>query len=396
MSVTHGGRARNFAWTVEGGNLLIESESEMRHEYSLHDILTIIRSLRARFGENWIPLANNVEKMYAGTEIPGLGMTLYDQNLGNTTYAQGASYLGVVLEESDILKWNGEKKGIRWRLSNEVDDNDSLRDLLSKKVAVMGNVSSLIEIGFESVGSWYLLDGALRHDVEHLADASPALYAFVINKEIKYVGKTTKTLKQRLYGYQKPGPTQATNIKVESKIRACLESSISVHIMAYHDTNPAKIGQFQLNLPAGLEDDIIHQLSPEWNGADQNRKRKPKPINSDPIWAAKVKSKLKIEPNTMSKTTFIVTVGKTYYRQGFFNVPVDFSQYFGGHGQLIDLEVGAHFVIHAKINRTVNVNDTPRIMGGAALRDWFHSKLRQGEIVEVNVKSPNSITISKG
>lgn len=43
-------------------------------------------------------MANNVATMGAGTEKPGLDMSVMSIRQ-NTTYAQGASYLGVVLEE---------------------------------------------------------------------------------------------------------------------------------------------------------------------------------------------------------------------------------------------------------------------------------------------------------
>ena len=130
MATTHGGRSRDFDWKVRNKILVIESESGMHHEYSLREIFSIIRELRATFGERWIPLANNVEKMYWGTEKPGLGMTIFQNRPGDTMHAQGASYLGVVLERVGIFEWNDQKKGIAWRFRNDVDDVKSLERLL--------------------------------------------------------------------------------------------------------------------------------------------------------------------------------------------------------------------------------------------------------------------------
>jgi hypothetical protein len=46
--------------------------------------------------------------------------------------------------------------------------------------------------------------------------------------------------------------------------------------------------------------------------------------------------------------------------------------------------------VNAKINRTANMNGTPRIMGGVPLRAWFH----KGEPMRVvTVKVLNSTTI---
>lgn len=132
MSVTHGGRARKFDWSVKDRQLLIQSESGMQHSYSLDEVLTIVRSLHATFGEEWFPLANNVEKMYSGTEKPGLGSEIYRLRIGDTTHAQGASYLGVILEEVGVFEWNGEMRGICWRICNLTNDVESIEALLSK------------------------------------------------------------------------------------------------------------------------------------------------------------------------------------------------------------------------------------------------------------------------
>lgn len=130
MATTHGGRSRDFVWKLRDSDLVIHSSSGMNHEYSLREILSIIQELRATFGEGWIPLANNVEKMYSGTEIPGLGMAIYRLRPGDTMHAQGASYLGVVLERIGIFEWNGLKKGIAWRLQRNLTDIASLKSLL--------------------------------------------------------------------------------------------------------------------------------------------------------------------------------------------------------------------------------------------------------------------------
>ena len=51
----------------------------------------------------------------------------------NTTYAQGASYLGVVLEELGYLRWNGRSRGIGWRLTGEDGSEMGLGSRLKDK-----------------------------------------------------------------------------------------------------------------------------------------------------------------------------------------------------------------------------------------------------------------------
>lgn len=80
-----------------------------------------------------------------------------------------------------------------------------------------------------------------------------------------YVGKTTKTLKERLYGYQNPGSTQFTNIRGNAEILKALRAGKNVEIFALPDNGLLKYGGFLLDLAAGLEDSIINELKPAWN-----------------------------------------------------------------------------------------------------------------------------------
>jgi hypothetical protein len=72
--------------------------------------------------------------MYHGTEVAGLGSTIYRLCAGDTFHAQGASYLGVVLEEAGILEWNGRPRGIEWRLSNYPETVEALANALQMRV----------------------------------------------------------------------------------------------------------------------------------------------------------------------------------------------------------------------------------------------------------------------
>jgi hypothetical protein len=123
---THGGRARSFEWSLEGGTVQIKSESGMSHAYSLEEILAVLRLLDAHFRGNWFPLANNVEKLYHGEERYGLGGAIHQQKPGDTLHAQGASYLGVALERAGVFEWNGKKREIEWRICQMPQDKSEL------------------------------------------------------------------------------------------------------------------------------------------------------------------------------------------------------------------------------------------------------------------------------
>jgi hypothetical protein len=82
---------------------------------------------------------------------------------------------------------------------------------------------------------------------------------------VLYVGKTTQQLKKRLYGYQNPRSTQATNLRGNAAISKELSDGRSVIIYALPDNGLLKFGGFHLNLAAGLEDSLINDLRPPWN-----------------------------------------------------------------------------------------------------------------------------------
>ena len=91
------------------------------------------------------------------------------------------------------------------------------------------------------------------------------LYAFTSSDELLYIGKTTIALRDRMYQYQRPGPSQRTNIRVNSAIAELLKSGGTIEIYALPDTGEMEYRGFHLNLAAGLEDSLISELDPKWN-----------------------------------------------------------------------------------------------------------------------------------
>lgn len=82
-----------------------------------------------------------------------------------------------------------------------------------------------------------------------------------------YLGKTVRTLKERLYGYQNPGPTQSTNIKGNRLILEALGAKRTVSVYALPDNGLLHYGGLHVNLAAGLEDSLVLALKPAWNKA---------------------------------------------------------------------------------------------------------------------------------
>lgn len=120
MPNTRGGanKRRRFAWHYHPQleRITTTSEHGIVHTYRLDEIQHILQHLADHFGDAFFPLANNVQKLGADTERPGLGTAILAQQPGDTYHAQGASYLGVVLEQAGYFEWNRKQRGIAWRV----------------------------------------------------------------------------------------------------------------------------------------------------------------------------------------------------------------------------------------------------------------------------------------
>ena len=126
-------------------------------------------------------------------------------------------------------------------------------------------MDSLIDIGFRKVGRWLLSQAGIVFSLSDCADARNILYCFVCDGIVLYVGKTIQPLKNRMYGYQNPGPTQSTNIKGNRNISDLLAEGKQVTIYSLPDNSLLHFGVFHINLAAGLEDSIVKTLKPIWN-----------------------------------------------------------------------------------------------------------------------------------
>ena len=280
-------------------------------------------------------------------------------------------------------------------------------------------MNRLLNVGFELAGHWLLEDGRIRCELHRLATQANVLYAFVCDGRVMYVGKSTRQLSARMYGYANPGPTQLTNIANNRRIAALLDEGAAVDILVLPDSGLLHFGSFHLNLAAALEDDIIRQIRPPWNGSTKqdlvDRSSPPTaeehfqdsggdaaadadadgrildqasnvPSDHPPVAAA--------APGKHATMVLAFILQRTYFRTGFFNVGVDGSNRFGANGARIEIYRGSEVMpIIGYINRTANSNGTPRIMGGVGLRDWFQQVASIGDRMQVEVMSPESIRI---
>lgn len=131
---------------------------------------------------------------------------------------------------------------------------------------VIEDLELLLKIGFEKVGRWYLDQDSLNFQLDKYGNKSNILYAFIVQQNVKYIGKSTLELSKRMNGYKNPGLSQSTNIKINSKIKEYLQNGVGVEIYAFI---PKSIELFYegilVSIAAGLEDNLLTCIKPEWN-----------------------------------------------------------------------------------------------------------------------------------
>ena len=129
----------------------------------------------------------------------------------------------------------------------------------------MNPLQRLEHLGFVRCGEWRLDgDASIDFHLDFKPDGKNVLYSFVGDSEVLYVGKTVQGLHKRLYGYKRPGATQSTNIRANALIAEHL-ATCEVRIYVWACDGLMTYGGFRVDLAAGLEDSIVHELQPAWN-----------------------------------------------------------------------------------------------------------------------------------
>src|SRR2546426_73099 len=130
----------------------------------------------------------------------------------------------------------------------------------------MDSLNRLTAMGFIECGEWVAAEDQLVPKLLKCADSRNILYAFVVDGVIMYIGKTVQSFRARMQGYRTPGATQFTNVRNHQNLRTALGSGQRVAIYVLPDNGLLRYGGFHVNLAAGLEDALVRELQPPWNG----------------------------------------------------------------------------------------------------------------------------------
>jgi len=96
----------------------------------------------------------------------------------------------------------------------------------------------------------------------------------------------------------------------------------------------------------------------------------------------------------MKYPKYELTLHKTYYEKGFFNLGIDVDNYIKPNNGTIHIFLGeSKKEIIGRLNRDANLNSTPRIYGGNELKSWIQQHFNLKDLVLVYILSPNKIWI---
>lgn len=276
-------------------------------------------------------------------------------------------------------------------------------------------VETLLTIGFRDIGRWtraqressldYVLDSPNAKADGTLLDARNSLYAFVIANEVKYIGKTAWTVRERFVGYRNPGSRQRTNMRNNHNIRDALASGGDVRILVFNPTPLLRYSDFEINLAAGLEDALIEAFNPPWNGkylgrplTEEAEREQLEGANIETGSAptiVPVPRSTPLKPSMPRIASFQIVLGEAYYNQGLINPGVKASAYLGNDGEPITVifEDGSE-PVRSQINRKANLNGSVRVVGrNQAIAGWFQAHFRKGDTVEAHVLDSHRILL---
>lgn len=268
----------------------------------------------------------------------------------------------------------------------------------------------LIEIGFKACARWVVTEGKLQLE---LAPDTPemrarlksraALYAFVSDGLVLYVGKTALTLERRFAGYRSPTATQSTNLHCNARIKELVATGREVQILMLAGLTPLQWGEFELNIAAGLEDSLIAELAPPWNGGAKpiteseaiEREAMDASNLSESDGTPSTEDRVPVMEVARNLGGFPIVLGETYFRRGIINPGANVSDLFGKDGELMTIRLGEDDEdgVQTTINRRANANGSPRLFGSRAVAQWFQANFALGDVIRARVVNPNEIVL---
>lgn len=119
---TLGGKAKEFFWMLDS-SFSIHISREFKNASNKNISIITAQELEKlndyMRNNDWVDLANNVERLVDGTEKDGIGKFLYEKMGWDVVDAQLASQLSAILSLTGVWEHNGLKRGMKFKMNNE-------------------------------------------------------------------------------------------------------------------------------------------------------------------------------------------------------------------------------------------------------------------------------------
>jgi len=247
----------------------------------------------------------------------------------------------------------------------------------------------LIKVGFRASGEW-VLDTAeisvklLPGETNNFLHTK-ALYAFIHDEKILYIGKTTLSVKNRFRGYANPGSSQSTNQKVNAAIRSLLEGKKRVEILIFFTKEQLLWNGIPVNLAAGLEDGLIQLAQTKLNKIGNKTATETEAledwVTDDDAYFA-----------DGGRTTFDVVVTKARLTYGYIPIPTGFAEDLQiGHSVQVSTEGSVEQLAY---NIGFSGANRQRRFGGKKQAHLIGERAAEGDIIRVKFLKDNLIKLS--
>jgi hypothetical protein len=130
-------------------------------------------------------------------------------------------------------------------------------------------VDRLLQAGFERVATWHLADDAIV--IPDVLRRAPAVYAFVVDDEIRYIGSASQHLPRRMRQYAAQGKLSVAG-RLNGFIREELHLGRRVEVLAAFP-EPATWQDLPIDLVLGRETGLIREFQPAWNRRGNGKRR---------------------------------------------------------------------------------------------------------------------------
>jgi len=244
------------------------------------------------------------------------------------------------------------------------------------------------DMGFTRVGEWRLGQNLTFELNQDSAYKTEVLYAFVSDKNVLYVGKTDKTLRERMGNYKagkEEGKGGSTNKIIRKNITNHLLNGQQVNIYLLANVEIDYKGH-KVSISSGLEPALIKLLDPDtrWNARHTGKNRKSLKQSSD----IKIHSELlqSIKNEFRDDHSSFCTLGTEYFNKGVFAFNSNFNPAL--LPQVSGVKVKFKFQDDANLyDGTYTCSGGRRFVSNkSVLSEWYQNNFKPKDKIKISVK----------